>query len=79
MAYKYAFGEVIGINEGGKFPCRAELREAGIHLVLMAGIDGNPKEGESSIVLNGEFRKCLIKPVSCSGIQRVQKPVMDCC
>ena len=50
---KYTFGELTGIKEGEVFENRKALREANIHLALMAGIDGNPREGCSSIVLNG--------------------------
>lgn len=52
---KYTFGEIAGLNVGAHFKDRAALREAGIHLALVAGIDGNPKTGASSIVLNGGY------------------------
>lgn len=50
---EYIFGEVDGVNEGAAFENRLALREAGIHLAPVAGIDGNPTVGASSIVLNG--------------------------
>jgi putative restriction endonuclease len=52
---KYTFGEIAGLSEGTHFNDRAALREAGVHLALVAGIDGNPKIGASSIVLNGGY------------------------
>lgn len=51
----YIFGEIEGVKEGDAFKDRKELRDAGIHRVLMAGIDGNPRTGASSIVLNGGY------------------------
>jgi putative restriction endonuclease len=49
------FGEIHGVTEGQAFKNRKALMEAKIHRVLQAGIDGNPTEGSSSIVLNGGF------------------------
>jgi putative restriction endonuclease len=49
------FGEIIGVTEGQLFKDRKELAAAGIHRPLQAGIDGNGKEGSSSIVLNGGY------------------------
>ncbi|WP_132053133.1 YDG/SRA domain-containing protein [Pseudocnuella soli] len=49
------FGEIPGIEEGAKFKDRIALKEAGVHRTLVSGIDGNPKEGASSIVLNGGY------------------------
>ena len=48
----YVFGKIPGSKEGDTFTNRKALREAGIHLALIASIDGNPREGASSIVLN---------------------------
>lgn len=52
---KYTFGNIAGLTEGAHFKDRAALREAGVHLALVAGIDGSPKTGASSIVLNGGY------------------------
>lgn len=52
---EYIFGEVNGVKEGAAFVNRQALREAGIHLAPVAGIDGNPTVGASSIVLNGGY------------------------
>lgn len=49
------FGEIIGIDEGHEFKDRKALSAAGIHRPLQAGIDGNGREGASSIVLNGGY------------------------
>ena len=49
------FGEIHGVPEGSAFKNRKALMEAKVHRVLQAGIDGNPTEGSSSIVLNGGF------------------------
>ena len=51
----YIFGDISKINEGDSFINRQALREARIHLTLVAGIDGNPNVGASSIVLNGGY------------------------
>ena len=51
----YLFGDIEGINEGATFKDRQALRDAGIHLAPVAGIDGNPRVGGSSIVLNGGY------------------------
>ncbi len=51
----YIFGNIAGVKEGDTFLNRQELRDAGVHLVLVAGIDGNPNVGASSIVLNGGY------------------------
>src|SRR5688572_12502129 len=51
----YIFGDIPGVNEGDAFLDRQGLRQAGIHLTTMAGIDGSPKVGASSIVLNGGY------------------------
>lgn len=55
MAAEYIFGSLTGVKEGDQFKDRKALRDAGIHKVLQAGIDGNPKAGASSIVLNGGY------------------------
>jgi putative restriction endonuclease len=52
---EYIFGNIPNVTEGDIFPNRRALREAGIHLTLVAGIDGNPAVGASSIVLNGGY------------------------
>lgn len=52
---EYFFGEIKGIKEGTNFVDRKELRNAGVHLALVAGIDGNSKSGSPSIVLNGGY------------------------
>ncbi len=49
------FGDISNINEGDEFVNRQMLRDVGLHLPLMDGIDGNPIEGASSIVLNGGY------------------------
>ena len=51
----YIFGDIDGIQEGDNFNKRIDLREAGIHMAPMAGIDGNPGTGASSIILNGGY------------------------
>lgn len=51
----YTFGDIPGITEGDAFANRQELRNAGMHLATIAGIDGNPRTGASSIVLNGGY------------------------
>lgn len=51
----YKFGDLEGVQEGANFKDRKALREAGVHLAPMAGIDGNPTDGASSIVLNGGY------------------------
>ncbi|UAY55665.1 YDG/SRA domain-containing protein [Arachidicoccus terrestris] len=51
----YTFGEIDNVKEGDSFSDRKALREAGIHLALVAGIDGNQSVGASSIVLNGGY------------------------
>ena len=49
------FGEIEEVQEGQSFLNRRELADAGIHRILQAGIDGNPSEGSSSIVLSGGY------------------------
>lgn len=49
------FGDIDGVKEGDIFTDRKHLAAAGIHRPLQAGIDGNGKEGSSSIVLNGGY------------------------
>ena len=49
------FGSIPGVIAGDHFENRSALREAGVHMALVAGIDGNAKEGASSIVLNGGY------------------------
>jgi len=49
------FGDIDGVREGDIFTDRKHLAAAGIHRPLQAGIDGNKKEGSSSIVLNGGY------------------------
>jgi putative restriction endonuclease len=51
----YTFGDINGVGEGDHFPDRKALRSAGVHLALQGGIDGNPRDGSPSIVLNGGF------------------------
>lgn len=52
----YIFGNIDGIKEGQLFEDRAALREYGIHLAPMAGIDGSfSAGGATSIVLNGGY------------------------
>jgi len=51
----YIFGNIPGVNEGDNFINREALRNAEIHLAPVAGIDGNPRVGASSIVLNGGY------------------------
>jgi putative restriction endonuclease len=51
----YKFGDIDGVVEGAEFADRAALRAAGIHLALVAGIDGNRNDGCPSIVLNGGY------------------------
>lgn len=51
----YVFGNIPGVKEGDTFKDRAALRKAGIHNVLVAGIDGNKTVGCSSIILNGGY------------------------
>jgi putative restriction endonuclease len=53
---EYIFGDINGVFEGDNFPDRIALREAKIHLVTVAGIDGNRNVGASSIVLNGGYK-----------------------
>ena len=48
------FGDVPGVKVGQCFKNRKELREAGIHAPLMAGIWGS-QEGACSIVLSGGY------------------------
>lgn len=52
---KYVVGSIKGLQEGEHFMNRQALRGAGIHLALVAGIDGNPNIGAPSIVLNGGY------------------------
>lgn len=49
------FGEIDGVAEGDMFVDRKHLAVVGIHRPLQAGIDGNGKDGSSSIVLNGGY------------------------
>jgi putative restriction endonuclease len=51
----YLFGNIHGVKEGDTFKDRQALREAGVHLAPVAGIDGNGNVGASSIVLNGGY------------------------
>ncbi len=51
----YIFGNIQEIQEGDVFLNRKALRDAGIHLAPVAGIDGNPRIGAPSIVLNGGY------------------------
>lgn len=52
---EYKFGDIEGVSEGAEFADRSALRAAGIHLALVAGIDGNRNDGCPSIVLNGGY------------------------
>ncbi|WEK17432.1 MAG: YDG/SRA domain-containing protein [Candidatus Pedobacter colombiensis] len=49
------FGEIDGVKENDVFVDRKHLASVGVHRPLQAGIDGNGKEGSSSIVLNGGY------------------------
>ncbi len=51
----YTFGALPNIEEGDLFDSRKALAAAGIHKVIMGGIDGNSRQGASSIVLNGGY------------------------
>ncbi len=51
----YIFGEIKGVNEGDIFRDRQELRDKGVQLQTVWGIDGNKTEGCPSIVLNGGY------------------------
>lgn len=51
----YIFGDIDNVSEGAVFADRQALRAIGLHLALMAGIDGNAKIGASSIVLSGGY------------------------
>jgi len=51
----YIFGEIKNVKEGDAFESRKELRSALVHRALVAGIDGNPRVGAASIVLNGGY------------------------
>ncbi|WP_448698103.1 YDG/SRA domain-containing protein [Mucilaginibacter sp. AW1-3] len=51
----YTFGDLPALSEGDAFNNRKALTVAGIHKVLMGGIDGNPRQGAASIVLNGGY------------------------
>lgn len=51
----YIFGDIQGVKEGDRFKDRLALRNAGIHLMPVNGIDGNRQVGCSSIVLNGGY------------------------
>ena len=51
----YKFGNIQGVDEGDTFKDRQALREAGVHLAPVAGIDGNGNVGATSIVLNGGY------------------------
>jgi putative restriction endonuclease len=51
----YHFGHIEGVSLGDSYTNRQALRSAGIHMHLVAGIDGNPKVGSPSIVLNGGY------------------------
>jgi putative restriction endonuclease len=52
---EYIIGSIPGIKEGDTFLNRQELRKAQIHFATVAGIDGNPNVGATSIVLNGGY------------------------
>lgn len=49
------FGNPHDIKEGTWYPDRAALIEADLHRHKIAGIDGNGKEGVSSIVVSGGY------------------------
>lgn len=51
----YTFGDLPGLSEGDVFNNRKALTAAGIHKVIMGGIDGNRWQGAASIVLNGGY------------------------
>jgi putative restriction endonuclease len=51
----YTFGALPDLREGDVFINRKALTAAGVHKVLMGGIDGNPRQGAASIVLNGGY------------------------
>jgi putative restriction endonuclease len=52
---QYKFGDIAGVKEGDIFPDRPALRAAEVHLQTQAGIDGNSRQGVSSIILNGGY------------------------
>lgn len=52
---EYLFGDWEELQEGQGFSDRKALRVANVHMALIAGIDGNPKIGCPSIVLNGGY------------------------
>lgn len=49
------FGEVAGTSVGTIYKTREDLREAGIHMPIQAGISGTIAEGAESIVLSGGY------------------------
>ena len=49
------FGEIDGIEEGHLFDDRKQMMPTSFHRRWGAGIDGNPKEGASAIVLSGGY------------------------
>lgn len=49
------FGEIENIKEGDTFANRLEMTKKGLHRNTVQGIDGNGKDGSSSIVLNGGY------------------------
>jgi putative restriction endonuclease len=50
------FGEITGVAPGGAYSTRLELRAAGVHLPLQAGISGAENEGADSIVVSGGYK-----------------------
>jgi len=50
------FGEVTGVAPGAAYSTRLELRAAGVHLPLQAGISGAEDEGADSIVVSGGYK-----------------------
>jgi len=49
------FGEIDGIEEGHLFDDRKQMMPSSFHRKWGGGIDGNPKEGASAIVLSGGY------------------------
>ena len=49
------FGDIQGIEEGHQFNNRKEMMPSSFHRVWTKGIDGNPVDGASAIVLSGGY------------------------
>ena len=50
-----SYGHPFGVTVGQRFESRKELREAGVHSPLQAGIQGSAEDGAVSIVLSGGY------------------------